>query len=288
MAQFARYIGSPSDEEPTHFICPHIFFILNVRFDRTRRRGWLASDSSALVSLVSATCGPERAALCPKCWRTASISVNRRVQWRKESYESYEIRSKILTPHERIQNLSSAQIERHSVTNWWPVALTGLIAGSPGKWSKQFNEMRSPQWTKPKASSIEFIIAIVQGLLQQFSAPLVTSKLNWAWLLTRQKNKATCDDGVLSSSLVSHFCFCRHIASPGETRNINSCNCKRETIIKGSYFAKTGHNDATNLTEFPWEHLSKRQHPHPRKWSTPQQTRFRNCTEHHISSPQGD
>ena len=39
MTRFANCIGSPSDKELTHFVCPHTFFILNVRFDRTRRRG---------------------------------------------------------------------------------------------------------------------------------------------------------------------------------------------------------------------------------------------------------
>ena len=38
-ALFASCIGSSSDEEPTHFICPHTFFILYVRFERTRRCG---------------------------------------------------------------------------------------------------------------------------------------------------------------------------------------------------------------------------------------------------------
>ena len=38
IARFASCIGSPSDEELTHFVRPHTFFILNVRFDHTRRR----------------------------------------------------------------------------------------------------------------------------------------------------------------------------------------------------------------------------------------------------------
>ena len=122
---------------------------------------------------------------------------------------------------------SSAQTERHSVTNCCPVALTEVIAGSIGKWSEQFNEMRNPQGTKHEVSSFEFIITIVKCLLQHFYTPLVTSKLNWAWLLTRQRNKTTSDDGVVSFSLVCHFCFCRHIASPGETWNISSCTCKK-------------------------------------------------------------
>ena len=122
----------------------------------------------------------------------------------------------------KIRALSSAQIERHSITNWCPVSLTGVNEGSKGKWSEQFNATRKPQGTKPKVSSFEFIITIVKGLLQHFCAPLVTSKIIWAWLLTRQKNEATCDDGVFSSLLVSRFCFCRHIASPGETWNVTS------------------------------------------------------------------
>ena len=84
VARFASCICSSSDEEPTDFICPHTFFILNVRLDRIRRRGWPASDSSALVSLLSATCGPGGAALCPKCWRTASTSVNRKYSEEKK------------------------------------------------------------------------------------------------------------------------------------------------------------------------------------------------------------
>ena len=59
-----------------------------------------------------------------------------------------------LLPGGRSKNcaLSLAQIERHSVTNCYPDALTGAIAGSTGKWLKQFNEMRNPQGTKPKVS----------------------------------------------------------------------------------------------------------------------------------------
>ena len=38
MARFASCIGSPSDEELTHFVRPHTFFFLNVRIDRTPRR----------------------------------------------------------------------------------------------------------------------------------------------------------------------------------------------------------------------------------------------------------
>ena len=126
--------------------------------------------------------------------------------------------------------LSSAQIERHNVAKGCPVAPTGAIAGSTGKRSKQFNVMRNPQRTKRKVSSIEFIITIVKGVFQQLSAPLVTSKFNWGWLLTRQMNTPTSVDGVLSSSLVYHFCFCGHIASPGETRSILSRIRKTETI----------------------------------------------------------
>ena len=134
MAGFACRICSSSEEEPTHFFCSPHFFHFVPALCRTRWRRWLASDSSAVVSLVSATCGPECAPPCPECWRTASNSVNRKIRWREGSYESYQIRGKILTPHERIQNLCSpfAQIERHSVTNCCPVALTGLIAGSMG------------------------------------------------------------------------------------------------------------------------------------------------------------
>ena len=38
MAWFANCIVSLSVEELTHFVSPHTFFILNVRFDRTQRR----------------------------------------------------------------------------------------------------------------------------------------------------------------------------------------------------------------------------------------------------------
>ena len=53
----------------------------------------------------------------------------------------------------KICALSSAQIERHRVANWCPVALIGAIAGSTGKWSKKCNEVRNPQGTKLKVSS---------------------------------------------------------------------------------------------------------------------------------------
>ena len=47
-----------------------------------------------------------------------------------------------------------AQTERHSVTNWCLVVLIGAIAGSTGKWSKQFKETRNPHGTKPQVSSL--------------------------------------------------------------------------------------------------------------------------------------
>ena len=63
-----------------------------------------------------------------------------KIQWREESYESYEtqIRKNYLfhINGSKFYALSSAQIERHSVTNWFPVPLLGAIAGSAGKLSK--------------------------------------------------------------------------------------------------------------------------------------------------------
>ena len=143
MTRFASCIGSPSHEELTYFVRPpHTFFILNVRFDSTRRREWLAPNSSALESLVSTTRGPGRAALCPKCWSTASNSVNKKIQWREESEKVIKHIEKhlLFISGSKICALSSAQTERHSVTNWCPVALTGVMAGSAAKWSKQFNK----------------------------------------------------------------------------------------------------------------------------------------------------
>ena len=139
-----------------------------------------------------------------------------------------------------------------------------------------------------KYPHFEFTNTIVRCLLQQFSAPLPTSKSNWAWLLTRQRHKAACDDGLSSTPLVPHFRFSRHIASPGETRTITSCTWKKETKSDGPQFAKTEHTDATNLTEFPWKHLSKRQKPPLRMQSAPLQTWFRNYTKPQTPSPQGD
>ena len=66
---------------------------------------------------------------------------------------NYVVRNLFPMSGSNICALSSAQIERHSVTNWCPVALNGAIAGSTGKWSKQYKEMRNPQGTKPKVSS---------------------------------------------------------------------------------------------------------------------------------------
>ena len=166
---------------------PHNFFILYVRFDRTRRRGWLASDSSALESLVSATCGPEAAVFCPKCCRTTSNSVTRKYIEKRKTTKTMKYVMRYLLPMSgsKICALSSAQTERDSVTIWYPVALTGVIAGSAARRSKQFNERRKPQGTKTKVSSFEFTTTIVKGMLQHFSAPLVTPNFNWAWLLTR-------------------------------------------------------------------------------------------------------
>ena len=91
-----------------------------------------------------------------------------------------------------------------------------------------------------------------------------------------------------SSPLVPRFRFSRYVASPGETWTITSCTWKRGTISDGPQIAKTEHTDSTNLTEFPWEHLSNRQQPPPRTQSTPTPIRFQNCTEPHKLSPQGD
>ena len=51
----------------------------------------------------------------------------------------------------KICDLSSAQTGRHSVTNWWRVALTGVMAGSTAKWSKQFNK-----WGTHKETNLRY------------------------------------------------------------------------------------------------------------------------------------
>ena len=145
VARFASSICSPSDEESTDFICPRTFFILNVRFDCKRRRGWLASDSSALVSLVSAACGLKGAEPCPKRWRTASNSANRKYSEETKTTKAmkYVVSYLLVMSGSKICALSSAQIERHSVTNWCPVALIGAIAGSTGNWGQNEETMRN-------------------------------------------------------------------------------------------------------------------------------------------------
>ena len=84
-----------------------------------------------------------------------------------------------------------------------------------------------------KYPHFEFTITIVKCLLQQFPAPLPTLKSNWAWLLTRQRHKAACDDGLSPTPLVPQLRFIRHITSPGETWSISSCTWKRETKLDG-------------------------------------------------------
>ena len=186
VARFASCICSPSDEEPTDFISHHTFFILNVLFDRTRQRGWLVSDSSALLSLVSAACGLKGAGPCPKCWRTGSNSVHKKIQWREENYRSYDIRSETLTSHERIQNLCSffctnwaAQCHQlmSSGTNWSSCRINGKMVSTIQRGTHKEPNLKYPLF--------QFTITIVKSLLQQFSAPLAASKFNWAWLLTR-------------------------------------------------------------------------------------------------------
>ena len=71
-------------------------------------------------------------------------------------FMNYVVRYLLSMSGSKICALTSAQIERHSVTNGCPVALTGAIAESTGKWSKQFNEMRNVQGTKPKSILIRF------------------------------------------------------------------------------------------------------------------------------------
>ena len=147
VARFSSRIRSSSGEEPTDVICsPHLLHFLRALWSHTTT-GWLTSDLSALVSLVSTTIGRDGATSCPKCWRTASNSVNREntVKKRKATkVMKYVVKYLLPMTGYRIFSLSSAEIERHSVTNWGPVALIGAIAGSTVKWSKQFNEMGEP------------------------------------------------------------------------------------------------------------------------------------------------
>ena len=51
----------------------------------------------------------------------------------------------------KICDLSSAYTEWHNVTSWWPVAFTGVMAGSTAKWSKQLNK-----WGTHKETNREY------------------------------------------------------------------------------------------------------------------------------------
>ena len=140
-----------SDEERTNFICsPDLLHFKCALWPHTSK-AWLASDSFALVSLVSATYVPEGAVPCPKRWRTASISVKKETQWREDDYESYEIRSGMLTPYERIQNLCSFfstnwAAQRHQLmsggVHWSNCRITWKIV-----WAIQWNEWHTKNQT---------------------------------------------------------------------------------------------------------------------------------------------
>ena len=66
--------------------------------------------------------------------------------------KKYVVKYLLPMSRSKICALSLAHFERNSVNKWFPVALTGAIAGSTGKWSKQFKEMRNSQETKPIVS----------------------------------------------------------------------------------------------------------------------------------------
>ena len=187
---------------------PHTLFVLKVHFDRTRRREWLASDSSALESFVSAACGPGRAALCPNCWRTASTSVNKKIQWRQETYKLYQHIVGHLLPisGSKICDLSSAQTERHSVTNWWSVALAGVMAVSTAKWSKHFNKWgtHKPNSRYPYLNSILPSSKACSSITRFRSwLPTSTGPGSWADNGTRRRVMTACFRLLICLTLAS-------------------------------------------------------------------------------------
>ena len=171
------------------------------------------------MSLVSAARGLKGAEPCPSTWRMAANSVNRKNSGKIKTTKTmkYAVRYFFPMSGSKVCALSSAQIERHSVTNSCPVALIGAIAGSTGKWSKQFKEMRNPQGTTPKVSSLWS-----HHYHRQMPAPtFLCSTPDFQVQLGLAPDPIKARSGVwwwpVSSPLVPHFRFSRDIASPGET-----------------------------------------------------------------------
>ena len=149
VARFASCICSCSDEDPTNFICsPHLLHFICALWPLTSTvmihlRYWHSFQQQVDQKVQHSV---------PNAGERHLILSTRKYSDERKNTKSMEYVVKHLLPKGGSKNctLSSAQIERNSVTNWCLVALIEAIAGSTVNWSKRFTEMRNPQGTKPK------------------------------------------------------------------------------------------------------------------------------------------
>ena len=139
--------------------------------------------------------------------------------------------------------LSSTQIERHSVTNWCPVALIGAIAGSTGKCCKQCREMRNPQGTKPKSilnlnSTVPLSNACSKNSLLRSRLPNQTGLGSWPEKGTKRRVMTACPRLLLcltSASVDTSPAWEKHgpslVASGKTKQNQMVPNLPKESIL---------------------------------------------------------
>ena len=83
----------------------------------------------------------------------------------------------------KICALSSAQTARHKVTSWWPVAFTGVMAGSTVKWSKQCNKWGTHKDTSQEHPYLNLTIPSSKAFSSIFRLRswLPESIRSWSW-----------------------------------------------------------------------------------------------------------
>ena len=187
VARFASCICIFSDEEATDFICSPQFlhFMCNLTADNDAdnwpliRLHWCYSSQQHVDQKVQHP--------VPK------IELQLLVLWTEKCSEErkatktmkYVVKDLLPMSGSKTYALSLAQMERHSVTNWCPVALIGAIAGSTWRRSKQ-NQRNE---TAPRNQTQGILIWNYQ-LHRQKPAPATLCsargfQIQLGWLLTR-------------------------------------------------------------------------------------------------------
>ena len=150
--------------------------------------------------------------------------------------------------------LSSVQPERHNVTSWWTVAFTGVMAGSTAKWSKQFNKLGTHKESNREHPHLNSILPSSKACSSitrlRLWLPTSTGPGFWPDNGTRRRVMTACVHPLMCFTSASLD------TSPASKKNLDhhSLHLEKKVHIHGRTFAKIQHFDATNLTEFPWEH----------------------------------